>query len=255
MHPFDHALSFIDHCERSSRIADLQRAFQRILETLGFRFFACASHVDPLHPNQEIMVLNYPRSWVECYSEQQLHLIDPVFWRADCTRSPFYWDDPAFRASMSPKQRKMQALARDFGVAHGYTIPIHSPMSTASCSVIPDSPRICRASYHAVELMAIHLFDRVARLQRPEDILDRVPHLSPRERQCLLLAAQGKSDAEVGMLLGIQKCSAHNCIERAKRRLALCTRMQAVVYAFGTRQIRLEDVLRPLHRVVRQRHS
>ena len=255
MDPFDHALSFLEYRERSSRVADLQHAFQRNLETLGFRYFACSSHVDPLHSNQEIMVLNYPQAWIECYSEQQLHLIDPVFRRADRSRRPFYWDEPEFRAGLSAKQRKMQALARDFGVAHGFTIPIHSPLSTASCSVVPDSPRIGARTYYAIELMAIHLFDRVARLQRPQEVLDRVPDLSPRERQCLLLAAQGKSDAEVGMLLGIRQCTAHNYIESAKKRFAMCTRIQAVVYALGTRQIRLEDLMRPLHRVVRQHRT
>ncbi len=254
MEPFDLALAFIEHCDHATQTTELSDAFQRHLETLGFRYFACSSHVDPLH-SQEIMVLNYPRAWVECYSEQQLHLIDPVFRRADRTRRPFYWDDPEFRATMSPKQRKMQALAERFGVAHGFTVPIHSPLHVSSCSVVPDSPRISRRAYFAVELMAQHLFDRVARLQHMDACTDIIPYLSRRERQCLELAAHGKSDAEIALLLGLHKSTAHNYIENAKRRLGLSNRIPAIVYALGTRQIRLEDVLRPLHRAVRQRRS
>jgi len=41
------------------------------------------------------------------------------------------------------------------------------------------------------------------------------------------------------------KATAHDYIESAKRRLAMCTRMQAVIDALGTRQIRLEELLRP----------
>ncbi len=255
MEPFDLALAFIEHCDRATRTTELSGAFQRHLETLGFRYFACSSHVDPLNPHQEIMVLNYPQAWVECYSEQQLHLIDPVFRRADRTRRPFYWDDPEFRAAMSPKQRKMQTLAERFGVAHGFTVPIHSPLNTSSCSVVPDSPRISPRAYFAVELMAQHLFDRVARLQHMDAGPDTIPYLSPRERQCLELAAHGKSDAEIALLLGLHKSTAHNYIESAKKRLGLCNRIPAIIYAIGTRQIRLEDVLRPLHRAVRQRRS
>lgn len=253
MEPFDHALSFIDHCERTTRVNDLRSAFQRGLEALGFRYFACAAHVDPLNSPQDIVVLNYPQAWVECYSEQQMHLIDPVFRRADRTRRPFRWDEPEFRAAMTPKQRKMQSRAQGFGVANGFTVPIHSPMSTASCSVVPDSARIGRDSYYAVELMSMHLFDRLARLKTPEEILDHVPDLSPRERQCLLLALHGKTDAEVAMVLGIRKCTAHNYVESAKKRFASCTRIQAMVYALGTRQIRIEELMRPLHRAVRYR--
>jgi LuxR family quorum-sensing system transcriptional regulator CciR len=149
----------------------------------------------------------------------------------------------------------MQALAERYGVAHGFTVPIHCPLNTSSCSVVPDSPRISARTYLAVELMAQHLFDRVARLQHRDAASDNIPYLSPRERQCLELAACGKSDAEIAALLGLHKTTAHNYIESAKKRLGLCNRIPAIVYALGTRQVRLEDVWRPLHRAVRQRRS
>ena len=252
MDPIDLAESFIEYSEAETRIEQLSLRFQHGLQDLGFRYFACSTHVDPLDPRQGITLLNYPREWVEWYSEKQLHLIDPVFKRADRTRRSFYWDDPAFLKSMSPRQRKMQVAAGQFGVAHGFTVPIHSPMSSASCSVVPDSSKITRRSYTAVALMSMQLFDRVERIQHPCEPLLDVCEFSPRERQCLYFAAAGKTDEELALLLGLRKSTAHNYVESAKKRLSMSHRIQAIVYAIGTRQIRVEDIMRQLHRIASQ---
>ncbi|HEY6645114.1 LuxR family transcriptional regulator [Povalibacter sp.] len=253
MDPFDLAQYFIEHCARANHIGDLSIAFQRNLEHLGFRYFACSSHVDPLNPEQGIMVLNYPQEWIECYSELQLHLIDPVFRRADLSRTPFHWDEALFLASMSRKQRKMQTLARHHGVAHGFTIPIHGPMYASSCSVIPDSLKLSPKSYLAVELMAHRLFDRITELQCLNLCPQQIIELSPREKQCLALVSHGKDDAAMGVLLGISKHTAHIYIQNAIKKTGLSTRTQVLMYALTTRQIRLEEVVRPLLRFVHQR--
>jgi DNA-binding CsgD family transcriptional regulator len=56
---------------------------------------------------------------------------------------------------------------------------------------------------------------------------DRV-QLSPREIECLQWAAAGKSDADIAVLVGIKPATAHFHIERAKKRLGVKTRVEAV---------------------------
>ena len=68
--------------------------------------------------------------------------------------------------------------------------------------------------------------------------------LTRRERQCLELAAQGKSDWVAGRILGISERTVHNHIEHAKRRLGVATRVQAIVHALVSRQIAFGDVIR-----------
>lgn len=52
--------------------------------------------------------------------------------------------------------------------------------------------------------------------------------LSPREIECLQWAAAGKSDADIAVLVGIKPTTAHFHIERAKKRLGVNTRVEAV---------------------------
>lgn len=254
MNPFDIAQSFVEHCERAEKKDQLIQAFARSLENLGFRHFACGSHVDPLNADHAIMVLNYPRNWIACYSEEQFHRIDPVFQRAEHSRLPFFWDDVAFRRTMNGHQRRMQRLAGTFGIAHGYTVPIHGPMTAqgtlASCSVIPDSPRVDKQCYLAVHLMACHLFDSAIRLRESTKPDAPRPRLCRRERECLELAALGKDDDEIAVILGISRATAHSYIEAAKQRLGLSTRMQLAVYAVGAGLISPAAVMTPLHRLI-----
>lgn len=59
--------------------------------------------------------------------------------------------------------------------------------------------------------------------------------LTPRERECLVLVARGKSDWAIGRILGISERTVHNLVERAKRRLGVSGRTQAVVRALSER--------------------
>ena len=250
MKHFDIVQSFIERCETTQRIEDLSLAFQQGLETLGFRYFACCSHVDPLKPPRRAVVLhNYPREWVRYYSELELYEIDPVFLHASRVSLPFFWDAPAFRAGLTPPQQQILVEAARFGIEHGYTVPIHSPYALgvyrASCSAVPDAESIDAHSYAAVQLMSGYLYDAANRDVNAREAEAVQPELSRRERQCLELAAQGKSDWVVGKILGISERTVHNHIESAKRRLGVATRVQAIVQALAGRQISFGDLLKP----------
>ncbi|MGH8175098.1 MAG: response regulator [Steroidobacter sp.] len=168
MEPLDVAQSFIERAARAASIRILAAAFEDGLADLGFGYFACCSHVDPLKPPpRSIMLHNYPSEWVRMFSERKLHQTDPVLLHAERTLLPFSWDAPQFRSLLTAWQRDVLTQAADLGLARGYTVPIHAPWKCgalhASCSVVPDSNSIDTRSYLAVQLMALHLYDAAIR--------------------------------------------------------------------------------------------
>ncbi|MDA5193687.1 LuxR family transcriptional regulator [Govanella unica] len=243
MHPFDVAQEFIEICEPGQTRDTLATAFVRAIETLGFSHFALCSHVDPLAPpDGAVVLLNYPPSWVEMFSARKLERIDPIFRHADRTARPFFWNESAFHNSLTPLQRDILAEAASLGLSQGYTIPLHAPMALpASCSLVPDSLHIDAASYSAARLMAAYLHETL--MPVVEHALPET-RLSRRERQCLELAGQGKSDWIIGQILGISERTAHNHMERAKQRLGVASRTQAVVEALFQHHISFGDVIR-----------
>jgi DNA-binding CsgD family transcriptional regulator len=243
---FDVARTFLGLYRREAPIGELVSSFRRALQSLGFRHFACWSHVDPLHPPTDAVVLyDYPEEWIRRYSGEQLHAVDPVAQCAARTLVPFHWDD-RFSAGLTAAQQSVLTQAGRYGIAHGFTTPMHAPHAdgtrAASCTVIPGAPSLPFEHFAAVPLMAPALYE-AARSARVGGEIAREGLLSERERECLLFAAQGKSDWVVGRILGISERTVHNHIENAKRRLRVTTRVQAIVQALATRQIVLEELL------------
>jgi DNA-binding CsgD family transcriptional regulator len=245
----DLAHSFIELCRRGTPAGELATLFERALEQCGFRYFSCCSHVDLLRPPRGAVVLhNYPAEWVRSFSELDFYYVDPVFHYANRSLTPFFWDAAEFRAELTAPQLEIMEEARRFGIEHGYTVPIHAPRSLgafrASCSVVPGSTAVAAESYLAVQLMSCYMYSAlsVEAEAKPGNSAQR--GLTRRERQCLELAAQGKSDWVAGRILGISERTVHNHIEHAKRRLGVATRVQAIVHALVSRQISFGDVIR-----------
>jgi LuxR family quorum-sensing system transcriptional regulator CciR len=69
--------------------------------------------------------------------------------------------------------------------------------------------------------------------------------LSARQRDCLMLAAQGKSDGVIAQLLGIRPRTVNEHMEAAKRRYGVATRTQLLVRALLRGEICFADVLDP----------
>lgn len=64
------------------------------------------------------------------------------------------------------------------------------------------------------------------------------PKLSTRERECLLLLAQGLRTAQIADRLGIATVTVELYCRNARKKLAAKTREQAVALAIATRQVR-----------------
>lgn len=249
MDPHDLTQTFIERCERFVPLSELVSVFRDALAHMGFRYFACCSHVNPKNPPLHAVVLhNYPGSWVRTFADRDLHEIDPVLLRAERTILPFFWDNADFRTSLSRAQKQILREAADVGITNGFTVPIHLPWDAgalrASCSVVPDSGLISPHAYRAVQTMSMYLYASVSDRKSSRNLASQVgPILSARERQCLELAAQGKSDWEISQVLNISENTVHKHVESAKRRLGVPTRVQAIVWAAQRREISFGDVI------------
>ena len=207
MNHFDLAQSFVEHCERGQP-ETLAAEFQASLERLGFRYFACCSHVDPANPAPgAVMAHNYPAVWVRAFSQSGMHESDPVLLHAERSALPFFWDALQVRAHLTRDQREILAAAGTLGIVHGFTIPLHGPWEpdapSASCSLVPDTRSIDASSYFTAQLLAAPFYEAARRGNSPIAPDPARISLSRRERECLEFAAQGKSDCEIGRVLRI----------------------------------------------------
>jgi DNA-binding CsgD family transcriptional regulator len=247
MNALERVLRFREYAVTSSPPPErLAAECLQAIEALGFRYFACCSHVDPFDPPaQSVMVHNYPRGWVRTFSETKLYEIDPVLQRAESTLVPFFWDIELRPGTLTEAQRVIMAEAASYGLHHGYTIPLHVSwqpgIHRASCSVIPDGERVDAENYLMAEMLATYLYVFVSRGHAPWLDPPQVP-LTRRQRECLALVAQGKEDWSIGRLMGLSATTVHGYIEQLKRRLGVSTRPQAVAQALMTGQLTFAEL-------------
>jgi LuxR family transcriptional activator of conjugal transfer of Ti plasmids len=80
------------------------------------------------------------------------------------------------------------------------------------------------------------IFDKLVATPLPDQAIlnhevARASNLSLREVQCLAWVAEGKTDAEIGAILGVHTKTINYHVESVKRKFNVGTRMQAVVLA------------------------
>jgi DNA-binding CsgD family transcriptional regulator len=127
--------------------------------------------------------------------------------------------------------------AARFGIACGFTIPIHDgrgPIAVVTFAAEEHRgtafSRHVEAHKQVLQLMAMYFHSHVRRRLSPDRIIDGVS-LSPRETECLEWAAQGKSAWETGTILGISRHTVATYLENAKTKLGVRTIVQAVILA------------------------
>lgn len=215
----------------------------REIRRLGFTYAACASHVDPLNPPEgAVMMLEYPRHWVEYFSSQGLAQRDPIYFTARVQPLPFWWRDQKFRSTLARDQIDILNEAAEAGLANGLTIPIHAPEALpASCSLVIGPDDIDPLAPSKAQWCAVYAHESARRLllklKPPRKRL-----LTRREREVIELIARGKGDFEIGVILNLSQHTVHNTVRRIMKKYGVVTRIQMFARALRDREILIEEV-------------
>jgi LuxR family quorum-sensing system transcriptional regulator CciR len=202
---------------------------------LGFAYHALVHHGDLANPPARFLFLqNYPPAWVETYTRQHLYRDDPAQRLAGARPGSFVWEDLPRLASLSSRERGVLKACHDAGLGEGFTVPLHAyGMRAASCSFATEAGiSLPREKLIAAEVLATAAFSALFDLFYP--VAGRTPvMLAPRECECLVLAAQGKSDWEIGVITGLAEETVTGYLKAARRRFGVATRTQLVVAALA----------------------
>ncbi len=233
---------FLQNCRAAKSADEIGNLLKSALAERGIAYVACASHVDPLKPPRgAVMMVNYPDAWLAHFSDRGLAHVDPVYWAAGWMPREFWWDTFFETLDLSRDQKRVLNEARECGISGGMTIPIHSPGALpASCSVVPGSDGVDPLDIPDIQFMAINAHEE-ARLRNGGSVT-APPILSKRQRECLALAAMGKSDGVIGQILGISPRTVEHTIEEARKKFGVSHRTQAVALSVVSRLVSLNEM-------------
>jgi LuxR family quorum sensing-dependent transcriptional regulator len=224
-------LDFLSRCGAGRSIDSIVDDFQATVRQFGFDVSACGAWTGV---GQQVMnrfyFVDWPAPFLDRYMARDLMARDPVVLSAKRRIAPFLWGELRPQWERTPQVAETLALADEYGFIDGYAVPIHGPagyqglVSLAAKVPVQLEP----AELGALHLMALTVHER-CRVAHGFGVLSRaVPALTDREAACIRWAADGKSDAAIGELMGISRATAHFHVESVKKKLGVKSRIQAV---------------------------
>lgn len=237
---------FNDACARTETLDDLHHVIDAAIRQFGFQWFALIHNVDLQRGSEgNLFLTTYPASWLEEVLEERHYLEDPI--HAACARTPsgLAWDRVGDIIDLTPRQKDILARARDHDLASGYSMPIRTP---GEAEAIFTAARASNAPLKAADILLVRLLGSVA-FDRARDLIDNGNRplacvaLSPRQIECLALVAQGKSDWEIGQILGLSRDTVHEYVEAARRRYGVRRRTQLVLRAVRDGHLNMDALL------------
>lgn len=241
--------SYVESLASAQSTGEIARRLQALVEELGFERFSYVHARPPLGKRIRSFVplgspsgnqvheflASLPDSWIDHYLTRDYGDLDPTFQGAMTRVLPFRWRDIAVRNDLTSGQRRVLDEARDYGIVHGATIPIHGPDSGLSAlNVVCAHERQFDEAFRSVsrDLIWVAVNTHEAFLSLSEDVAQqgRV-RLTDRERDCLLWTARGKTAWEVGQILAISEETVLFHLKNATRKLGVFSKHHAVVKA------------------------
>ena len=235
---FETATQFIEVAKRAATDDELSDGFLSAIRTLGFNEFACMSLVDQDNmPENMVHIVSYSDKWIQHYTEQRYNQIDPTLSLALGSSMPFRWSEKVNAEKLTSQQQVLFAESADEGIKYGFTVPIHNRLvHSAMVSIVGDSEEVSQDAYNSVHLMSVYLHEAALRIQNAGKDKKKTK-LTSRESECLKWVAMGKSDWEIGEILGISKNTVHFHVENAKDKFETFSRVQAVTEALLSNSI------------------
>ncbi|CUI80724.1 autoinducer binding domain-containing protein [Cognatishimia activa] len=173
---------------------------------------------------------NYPASWVDHYSKNELHHVDPAIHMSAKSVAPVDWQ----RFNRDENFDRVFGSGRDFGIPDvGLSVPIRGPFGefgllsvSKNCS-LDTWQNQKRQIIGDLQVAAVHMHDNVMQTELLPRYFLR-PQLSLREKEILQWAAAGKSQQDIGDILSISHRTVEVHLRSGREKLNTLTTAQAV---------------------------
>lgn len=242
--------TFITQSRACADADELRRLMEAITSAMGFTAYSLYQHVRQWdwHKSEALAISNYPAPWLERFFEQKFNRLDPVLLAAHRSALGFRWDQIDEIVTLNPKQRNMFETGKRQGIADGFTVPWHVPGEASGvCNFVvgpskplpernlPMAELVGKFGYTAARQLWLK---RLGIVRRGEQA-----RLTPRQLDCLVLLARGKTDWEIAQVLGLKESTVNSYIDETKVALAVTRRSQLVSRALYEGHLLLSDTV------------
>ncbi|MCI4680598.1 autoinducer binding domain-containing protein [Rhodoblastus acidophilus] len=238
---FDKTWRFIESIERSSDAAEVERSLLKIAVQYGFNSVFAGivptTRVSPDEIASRILFQRFPSEWAGRYHDRGFVFRDPIVRRLQSDRAPFDWDEAYSSCPAADDVALIKGEAAEFGLRDGYVVPVPTldgslaAVSFGGPDAAVDAEGRALLGFAASYAVGAFLHHRESRRR----LLGKV---TPREFDCLLWAAEGKTDWEIAVILGISKPTVVKHLLSAREKLGAVTKGHAIAIALRMKLLR-----------------
>lgn len=199
------------------------------LQKYGFQHASIGQVFNPAlakAPIKQFAQTNFPEAWVEKWIANDYMFHDPILQFSLLSNAAYSWETAYKYASRSGK--KILDEGRDFNLIKGLAIPVKIPFRpTGVISLGHDDLDLSESEIAAVQLVCIHAYTHLLSMLAP-DMIAPAFALTERETEVLHYAAAGKTNWEIGTILGISEQVAKEHMINISRKLGSSNRAHSV---------------------------
>ncbi|WP_373963610.1 transcriptional regulator SdiA [Kosakonia sacchari] len=216
---------------------DVYSELQRQTQLLEFDYFSlCVRHPVPFTRPKLSVETSYPQAWMQHYQAENYFAIDPVLKAENFIQGHLPWNDKLFRDATV-----LWDAARDHGLRKGISqclmLPNHA-MGFLSVSRTSLFGKMMSDDEVELRLQTLVQLSLLA-LTRLEDQMVLAPEMkfSKREREILKWTAEGKTSAEIAMILSISENTVNFHQKNMQKKFNAPNKTQIACYAAATGMI------------------
>ncbi|QAS81201.1 LuxR family transcriptional regulator [Rhizobium leguminosarum bv. trifolii] len=233
-----HAAEFYQFLEktqgiiRSPKLFELLCSFARILEFPWVAYHRQSGGEILKMVRCNPPVVSYPDEWQDHYAKMGYDRIDPIIKKSRKQADAFRWSEAHNDMSKTELERRFFEEAAAFGLRSGVSVPLHGPGGSFAIMSFA-RPSSCEPENKMVTYLkfaAVHFHLSVADFAK-QRVAGKYPELTPRERECILWVARGKSSWDIGRILGISDNTVNFHIKNITRKLDVSSRTVAALKA------------------------
>lgn len=230
----DQTLGFLRSLDRTANADEVARLLVSELSDLGVAHVMAGTVPTRGTPSRQqgghVLLNTFPSDWGRRYLARGYAFKDPTVRRLGTSTTPFAWSEVRDAFPDDPMAGRVMDEAADFSLRDGITIPLMTlDGETAGFSVSGDRLGIDPADRAMLHLIATYAFGHLLLMRGQNKELPA--HLAPREREALQWAAEGKTDWEIGEVMGISSHGVDFHLRSARSKLGTTNRTQAVAIA------------------------
>ncbi len=228
----------LSHLLSSDSVEDWRNRLFGLGAAMGYEQTRLAILPDPNAPieaEHAFQHSNYAADWLDKYTAEKLHHIDPTFAHCLCKSTPLIWSPDLFSGRC---QQEMYEEASGYGIRSGVTLPIHGANGELGILCFASDTKPDRRFHdHAQRDLPFLSYLRDFVLESSLEFM-KPPHgaksaisLTARELECLKWSAVGKSSWEIGNILNCTEANVNYHFSNIRRKFNTNSRQQAIARA------------------------